>query len=404
MGGVLIAVSTLGSPAITKNSGERLFLGYVVNFETASSPSRRDSDTGYRKPKLVGIYCPDGKFRLLSKIGCSSSRALPQERLRPAEVPRFIDLHSAERIVEDYEPPARAVNAAKGHSLVASLIANLVTLAYGREKVLQSPTHVTTDSRQRLIVTDPDLPAVHVLDTAGENSFRIAGGPQHRLQMPTGVAVDGNDNIYVADSKKGVVLVYDPQGRFLRYIGSLQNESMFESPAGIAIDRKGGHLYVLDPPASQLVMLDLQGTVLRKTGSRRSQSSRIRFDYPTEVALGKDQVLVLDSAGSRLQVFDLQCNFQKAFAIRALTGPPLITEVGLALDDASNIYVSNLLGSTVRIYGRNGGLLGVLGKNGVGNEEFNVPSGLWIDPSGRMYIADTKNSRVLVFNVAAQGN
>jgi len=115
-------------------------------------------------------------------------------------------------------------------------------------------------------------------------------------------------------------------------------------------------------------------------------------------------VLVLDSAGSRIQIFDLECNFQKAFTIRTVTAPPVVTEIGLALDSASNIYVSNLLGSTVRIYGRNGTLLGVLGKNGLGDEEFNVPSGLWIDPAGRMYVAGTKNSRVQVFHLAAQGD
>ncbi|HKN33327.1 MAG TPA: hypothetical protein VJX16_08820 [Terriglobales bacterium] len=402
--GVLLITFTFGPPAITQHSGGGSFLSGGGDSETASAPMRGDAKAGYRKPEFVGIYCADGKFRKLSRIGCSSSREPSRQGLRPPHVPGSIDLDPAERVVEDYEPPAHAVRAAKGHSLMASLIGSLLTFAYGREKVLQSPTHVTTDSRQRLIVTDPELPAVHILDITSKSSFRITGGPQHRLQMPTGVAIDGNDNIYLADGKKGVVLVYDPQGRFLRYIGSFQDESLFQSPSGIAIDRKAGRLYVVDPPARQLVMLDLQGTVLKKVGNRRTQPDRVRFDYPAEVALAKDQVLVLDSAGSRIQIFDLECNFQKAFTIRTVTAPPVVTEIGLALDSASNIYVSNLLGSTVRIYGRNGTLLGVLGKNGLGDEEFNVPSGLWIDPAGRMYVADTKNSRVQVFHLAAQGD
>ena len=288
--------------------------------------------------------------------------------------------------------------------MITTLISGLVTLAYGREMVLHSPAHLTTDSRQRLIVTDPDLPAVHVLDANGKNSFRIAAGPQHRLQMPTGVAVDGSDNIYVADGKKGVVLVYDPQGRFLRSIGKFQNESMFQSPRAIAIDRKTGRLYVLDSPANQLVILDLEGRILKKVGSRRPQPNQIRFDYPSEIALGKDQFLVLDSGSSRIQTFDLECNFQRTFTVRTVGGPPLVTEIGLALDSASNIYLSNVLGSTVRIYDRKGALISVLGRNGPGDEEFNAPSGLWIDPADRMYVADTKNSRVQLFSVIPRGN
>lgn len=408
LGAVLVSFSVLGALAgIGQNPRDAAFLSSdPVSSVSASKVSVRHEEAkpAYTEPELVGIYSPDGKFKKASKLARSNAQRSWRESLRPVEVPATIDLHPREYIVEDYAPPAHAVRAAKGRSFMATLRDHLVTFAYGREKVLRAPTHVTTDSRQRLIVSDPGLPAVHVLDGTGKNSFRIAGGPQHRLQKPNGVAVDASDNIYVADGNKGLILVYDPQGRFIRDVGSFKGETLFQSPSGIAIDRQAGHLYVLDSPANQLVMLDLQGRVLRKTGNQRSQANGVSLDYPAEIALGKDQLVILDSANSRIQVFDLQCNFRKAFTIRTVSGPPLITEIGLALDSTSNIYVSNLGGPTLRIYGRDGRLMGVWEGRGLGVEEFGVPSGMWIDPADRIYVADTSNSQVQVFHVSAQAD
>jgi sugar lactone lactonase YvrE len=351
----------------------------------------------YVAPEFVGQYRPDGRFKKRAALAPSSAGALSLDSVRQDAVPSYIDLRPVERVVEDYEPPGHAMRAAKGHSLFATLRDGLVTLAYGRERVLRAPTHVTTDSRQRLIVTDPDLPAVHVLDLERKKSFRIAAGPQYRLRAPTGVAVDGEDNIYVADGKRGTILVYDPQGRFLRYIGSFRGESLFQSPAGIAIDRNARRLYVLDPPVQQLVMLDLGGAVLKRVGDKRSPSTATNPDHPIEIAVDKDHVVVLDSGGSRIQVFDLQCNFLGTFLVANLGDPTAFREIGLALDSASNIYLSNLNGSLVQVYDPAGHSMGAFGRSGLNAGEFNRPSGMWIDAYDRVYVADTWNSRIQVF-------
>jgi DNA-binding beta-propeller fold protein YncE len=370
--------------------------------DSSAAPLRVEANQVYTAAEFVGLYRPDGRFKKPSKLASLGTQSPSRESLRPAEVPASINLHPVESVVEDYEPPAHAIRTATGHSLLAALRDGLVTLAYGRERVLQAPTHVTTDTTGRLIISDPDMPAVHVLDVTGKASFRIAGGPQHRLRMPKGVATDADDNIYVADSKKGLILVYDPRGGFVRYIGSFRGESMFQRPSGIAIDRKAGHLYVLDSPAHQLVMLDLQGEVLRRVGNKHGAARQLSTDSPTEIALGEDMLVILDSGGSRIQVFDLQCNFQTAFTIRSENAPPLVSEIGLAVDRSSNIYLSNLGESTVRIYSRDGRLRGVLGRPGSGVNEFKVPRGIWIDPGNRLYVSDTGNSRIVVYRVPAQ--
>ena len=360
----------------------------------------------------LGVYSADGKFRTTTRIEILSAPAagnrpttLSPAWSRPREVPKFIDLHPRESVEENYEPPARAVKPVRGKSLLALLRDDIVTLAYGRERILLAPHHVAADSRGRLLIVDPDIRAVHVLE--GGHSFRIAGGPHRRLRLPNGIAVDAADNIYIADSERGLVLVYAPDGKFLRYIGKRGDESLFHYPTAIAIDRDSGRLFLLDSPRHLLFVLDLDGNVLKLVGRPRPRvigksSAEIipmDLDYPTEIAIATNELVVVDSASSRIHVMDLQCKPAAQFSIPAIPGPPVIDDVGIAVDPTGNIYVSSTRDSQVRIYDSDGSVLGSFGRTGMGIGEFNAPAGLWIDEKNRLYVADTNNSRVQVFQL-----
>ena len=82
------------------------------------------------------------------------------------------------------------------------------------------PHRIAIDSKQRVIVSDPPAHAIHVFDFATKKYFRIQGGNGRRLQWPTAVAIDAEDNIYATDSGSGLVLEYDPHGKFLRALGA----------------------------------------------------------------------------------------------------------------------------------------------------------------------------------------
>jgi DNA-binding beta-propeller fold protein YncE len=358
------------------------------------------------------VYSPDGKFRTAARAGRANIHGpaspynFSRGWSRPSEVPNYINLHPRERVEENFEPPAHAVKPAQGQSALASLRDNIVTFVYGRERVLLAPHHVTVDSRGRILIVDPDARTVHVLGNG--DSFRIAGGRQRRLQLPNGIAVDAADNIYVADSERGLVLVYAPDGKFLRYIGKRGDETLFHYPTAIAIDRPSGRLFLLDSPRHLLFVLDLEGNILQRVGRRSARAIGqfsgdtipMDFDYPTEIAIGNNELVVVDSGNSRIRIMDLQCKPFAQFRIPATPGPALIDEVGLSVDLTGNIYVSYTRDSTIRIYGREGSLLGSFGHNGLGIAEFNSPAGLWIDGTNRLYVADTNNGRVQVFQLS----
>jgi DNA-binding beta-propeller fold protein YncE len=342
------------------------------------------------RPELIGTYTSDGKL-----ASPNSRAALNPEMQNSAEVPSSIRRRPNEIVINDFEPPAHAAEPMRAPSAWATLRDSMVAAAYGRERVLKSPTHLTTDSRNRLLVADPNGLSVHVLD--GKNSFRILGGESRRFQRPHGVAVDHQDNIYIADSKRGLVIVYNAEGVFQRYIGNLHDgENMFQEPTAIAIDTASNRLFVLDAPANELMVLDLEGRLLKRVGGRRSSVTTL--EHPSEIAVNKDQIAIMDSYSSRIQVLDQSFNLISQFKFRNVIGMPVVREIGMALDSIGNIYIGGQHASQVKVYKPTGEHVATLAlANARGDSRIIAPTALWIDPSDHIFVADQQNSRVQVF-------
>jgi sugar lactone lactonase YvrE len=376
---VLLCASSLLAVMLQAPAAE----AQTTNLNAASSGAAK-TGAGY-----VGSYRPDGKFKAEAKQVCRmAGPAAPQ-----SAVPAWIDLSTHdERVVENFAPPHQAVAGAKPLSRSASAFSSAMALAYGREPILREPSRVAVDSRHRLIVLDPRLPAVHVLD--GKDSFRIAAGKDRRMQQPSDIALDLEDRIYVTDAKLGVIEVYDREGIFLRSLGTVHGEPMFQGPAGIAIDDRNHHLLVLDSPANELVVLDLEGKVVSRVGGTRHRGG-VAFDLPTEIALRDSTVAVLDSAGTRLHVFDLDGRLLHVFPVGVRPSRPHPHPMGLSLDSAGKVYVSSQH-TSIAIYDLTGKPRGGLPNCGRGTP------GISIDAHGHMYIADPSLSRVNVFQLPVQ--
>ena len=98
---------------------------------------------------------------------------------------------------------------------------------------LVDPYSVTTDSRGRVIVSDPGAGGVHVFDFAQQKYKFLTRRDKDKdaTLAPQCVAVDAQDNIYVTDSQAGKVFVFDASGKFKRTIGSLKGgEGFFKRP------------------------------------------------------------------------------------------------------------------------------------------------------------------------------
>ena len=71
---------------------------------------------------------------------------------------------------------------------------------------------------------------------------------------------------------------------------------------------------------------------------------------------------------------------------------------GLALDTAGNVYVTDSLNDRVQVFDQNGAFLRQWGGSGTGDGEFDELYGIAIDGSDNVYVSDFYNARVEKFD------
>ncbi len=278
-----------------------------------------------------------------------------------------------------------------------SLWNKIVDVVAGAPKFRQviRPYGITTDSRGRIIVSDPGAHVVHIFDFPEKKYHHLDGGRQQHFESPIGVATDAGDNLYVTDSELGKIFVFDRDGHFRRYLGEKGGEGMFKRPTGIVVDPAQGRIYLSDTLRHKIFTLDLDGNVLGNFGERGTAPGQ--FNFPTDLALRNGDLLVLDSMNFRVQIFDCQGGLRRVFGNAGNSTGTFHRAKGLAIDSEGDIYIAESLLETVQIFDRDGRFLYYFGNTGMGPGEFQLPAGVWIDGHDRVYVADSLNRRVQVF-------
>ncbi|MBS1805221.1 MAG: hypothetical protein JST28_17820 [Acidobacteria bacterium] len=272
-------------------------------------------------------------------------------------------------------------------------------------KFLVRPYSVISDSKGRIIVTDPGASGVHVFDFGQKKYKFIERREKVRDAMlaPQCVAVDGQDNIYVTDSESGKIFVFEPSGKYLRAIGSLKGgEGYFKRPTGIAIDASAQRMYVTDTLRDEIFILDLQGKAIDRFGETGQGEGE--FNLPTELRLSGDDLLVVDSMNFRIQAFNREGKFEFSIGKSGDTTGAIFRPKAVSVDSERNVYVVDAQWGAVQVFNRQGQLLYYFGAKGTHAGEFQLPSGLFIDHDDRVYVVDSFNRRVQVFQYAGVKN
>jgi DNA-binding beta-propeller fold protein YncE len=262
---------------------------------------------------------------------------------------------------------------------------------------LQSPSAVATDSNNRVFVADRGAKAVHIFDFV-HGKYSLLGRGNDRTVTPIALAVDGHDNLYVTDELSRTILVYDSAGKFRRTLGKLsEDESYFESPAGIAIDKATGHIYVCDMHRHMIVVLDNRGRLVAKAGKRGGGDRPGDFKLPTQAVIHNGELFVLDAGNNRVQVFDTALHFRRIINLPYADG-----RTGLAVDDQGNVYVSDPVVDRIEVFTREGRLLYTLDLASIKAANLAEPAGMWISAGSCLYVLDAQEHFVDLFQISRQ--
>jgi len=217
-----------------------------------------------------------------------------------------------------------------------------------------------------------------------------------QLAEPYGLAVDSKNNLYVADQKVGAIFVFNTETRDLDMIKN-KVHAHFVRIIGLAMD-DGDRLFVSDPGLHHVLVFDAnhKATDVITEGLAAPGSLAIdrenRLLYVSDVDV--DQVFVYDA-----DTLKLKRKMGTGGHNHELRTPgDFARPTGLAVDQEGNLYVCDTLNDRVEVFDADGKFIETYGKNGDGPGYFARPKGIAIDSDGHIWVADGMEDRVQVFN------
>jgi DNA-binding beta-propeller fold protein YncE len=221
-----------------------------------------------------------------------------------------------------------------------------------------------------------------------------------QLAEPYGLAVDSKNNLYVADQKVGAIFIFNTETREVDLIKN-KTHAHFARIIGLAMD-DNDRLFVSDPGVRHILVFDANHKAedvisdgMVEPGAMAIDKEN-RFLYVSDVAL--DQVLVFDADSLKLlrKIGTTGRNHE-------LTTPgDFAKPTGVAVDQDGNLYVCDTLNNRIEIFDADGKFVSTFGKAGDGPGYFARPKGVAIDSDGHIWVADGQQDRVQVFNKDAQ--
>lgn len=217
------------------------------------------------------------------------------------------------------------------------------------------------------------------------------------LSAPYALAVN-HGRVFVSDLAERQIDVFDISGRRFYAIGAT-GPGALTKPMGLSADR-GGHLFVADGGANTIFSYDEQGNYLQRIGGPQW------FNRLTSVAIdaGGQRLYAIDGgdAGTgdpRVRVFDARDGRHLFDFGKRGSGPgEFAMPYDLAINRDGQVYVTDSGNCRIQIFDREGNYLKSFGTPGTSLGRFGRPKAIAIDAAGEVYVADALSGNFQIFN------
>jgi NHL repeat-containing protein len=287
------------------------------------------------------------------------------------------------------------------------------------------------------IANIPSVEAKYVFS----NKWGALGTDAGKFNAPLGIAVDSSGRVYVADSGNNRIQVFRlaapcPTGTtqivsgvcFVRTWGTLgTGNGQFNKPVDVALD-SSGRIYVADAGNKRVQLFRANGAFLKAWNSDGPSATQFKTIVGVALDTNTNDIYVAEGtvpglvhkfrlanpcATGTTEVISGVCFIAKwTFGVVPSHPPDAFEKLGgVAVNSTTHeVYVSDSIHvehpmsqpdtySIIKNTG-NGIILGRWGGDlGSGPGEFYNPTGLAVDSSGRVYVADTFNNRIQAFKI-----
>ena len=398
---------------------------YTLTVAKSGSGSGTVSGTGLDCGSSCSVSVPSGTLVNLTAVAALYSNFSGWSGCDAFSGPSCtVTITSAKTVTADFAALHLTVLA----GVVSGLGSNDGTAALAR---FDYPQGAAVDGGGNIYLADSDnntirkvTPAGVVTTLAGSAGVRGSSdgtGSAAHFNYPRGVAVDSSGNVYVADTNNNTIRKVTAAGVVTTLAGSaglqgnsdgLGAEARFFQPNGVAVDLSG-NVYVTDTVNSTIRKVTAAGAVItlagsaQVTGSADGTGTAALFDFPEALTVdGSGDVYVADTGNSTIRKVTpagiVTTIAGTAGVYGSADGTGLTARfggpAGIAVDNAGSLYVADTGNSTIRkmTAGIVTTIAGTPGANGSADgtaaaARFFAPSGVAVDSSRNLYVADTGN-------------
>jgi DNA-binding beta-propeller fold protein YncE len=313
-------------------------------------------------------------------------------------------------------------------ALIAVLVVGLVSPVAVQAKKKKQTEAAKAESKPKLDISKlvwpepPSLPRVRYtnyfagvkLDYTADNKKpkqgwmdRLAGAQSqdekvtkknfpYQLLGPYGMAVDSKNRLYVADEKVGAVFVFNTETRetelirngFEAHFGMINAIAVDDNDRVFVSDGKLGKVLVFD--ANHKAEAQINEGLVDPLGLAIDTERRLLYVVDTK----QDVVLVYD-ADSLKPLRKIGTPGKK----HTLTGAGEFSlPTNIALDKEGNVYVTDSLNFRVEIFDAEGSFISQFGQHCDAIGCFERPKGIAVDSDGHIWVVDTNLALVEIFN------
>jgi DNA-binding beta-propeller fold protein YncE len=223
------------------------------------------------------------------------------------------------------------------------------------------------------------------------------------FQEPRQIAFDGSGNLIVVDTVHHRLVRMTPDGTLIGTCGQRGSANgQFNWPRGVAVDPATGQIWVANTKQYNLHVLQPDCTPITKFGDFGTGDDQFNWPYAIAIRPSDRIAFVVDTTNDRIKTYDVATRtFISSFGSNSLppSQAPFDEPTGVAVSPVDgHVWVADAKHNRVVELSDTGGAnLTIVRAITAG---LNHPQGVAIDASGRIYIADSGNSRVVILSAA----
>ena len=220
-----------------------------------------------------------------------------------------------------------------------------------------------------------------------------------------GAAPDMNGFVYTINAKEGKVREVSGAGEVIGTFGTRgKGKSEFKKLTDIAID-DAGNLYLCDEDNKKVVTIRLEGT---EGGARLGRAPVLdrftvkgpaaKYSFKADAFAVTPENNIIAYLPETREIVLIEGATKKSLIKPGSEQGQVKNPRGIFVDPKGMIYVADSGNDRVQIFNPDGTYSNMFGESGSGEGQFRNPSSVAVNSKGNIYVADTRNKKIKVFN------